>query len=583
MKFLSSQLTYLLTEKETRRNLKALLKYLLFLTLVIVVYSIAFHVIMDRVEDRDFSWVTGVYWTLTVMSTLGFGDITFTSDIGRLFSLLVLLSGIVLLLIVLPFAFIRFFYAPWLEAQIRLRAPREVPSGTSDHVVIIGYDDIARGLLRKLTPLGVPCFVLERDPALASELHGDGVPVVAGEIDSVATYSSLEVERARAVLTNLDDATNTNVTLTVRETAGDVPVYSLVEEDDSVDLLELAGADHVIPLKRRLGEQLANRVGAGHAQSQLVGRFENLLIAEFPVHKTPLAGRTIRETKLRQVLGINVVAVWERGRLLPAHADLELTDSSVPVVVGTQEQMLELDTLLVIYDVNLNPVLVLGGGKVGTAAARALRDKGMAVHLVEKDPVVAARIEAELPGCVFVGDAADREVLLEAGLDKAPSVILTTNNDATNIYLAVYCRRLQPGLRIVSRINHERNIEAIHRAGADLALSYAHLGVETVFSLLRGQELVLLGEGLEFLTLDLPEALAGRSLAECDLGRRTGLNVVGVETADGIVVNPGADLSLPTGSKLLAIGTGEQRRKFRELFAPTDSLRALFTPRSDST
>ncbi|MEL7061859.1 MAG: potassium channel family protein, partial [Acidobacteriota bacterium] len=112
MKFLGSQLTYLLTERETRRNLKALAQFLAFLLLVIVIFSIAFHVIMERVEGRSFSWITGLYWTLTVMSTLGFGDITFESDVGRLFSVVVLLSGIVLLLIVLPFAFIRFFYAP---------------------------------------------------------------------------------------------------------------------------------------------------------------------------------------------------------------------------------------------------------------------------------------------------------------------------------------------------------------------------------------------------------------------------------------------------------------------------------------
>jgi spermidine/putrescine transport system permease protein len=55
-------------------------------------------------EGQDHSWLTGVYWTLTVMSTLGFGDITFTSDLGRLFSIVVLLSGIFMLLIVLPFA-----------------------------------------------------------------------------------------------------------------------------------------------------------------------------------------------------------------------------------------------------------------------------------------------------------------------------------------------------------------------------------------------------------------------------------------------------------------------------------------------
>lgn len=79
---------------------------------------------MWGVEGQEHSWITGLYWTLTVMSTLGFGDITFTSDIGRLFTVVVLVSGIVLLLMVLPFAFIRHFYAPWLEEQTKRRAPR---------------------------------------------------------------------------------------------------------------------------------------------------------------------------------------------------------------------------------------------------------------------------------------------------------------------------------------------------------------------------------------------------------------------------------------------------------------------------
>ena len=50
---------------------------------------------------------------------------------------------------------------------------------------------------------------------------------------------------------------------------------------------------------------------------------------------------------------------------------------------------------------------------------------------------------------------------INAGILEAASVLLTTNDDAMNIYLAVYCRRLNPNLRIVSRITHERNVEAI--------------------------------------------------------------------------------------------------------------------------
>ncbi len=146
MKFVVSQLTYFLGESENRRNIGVLLKFLAFLFGIITAYSVIFHIIMVY-ENRDYSWITGFYWTLTVMSTLGFGDIVFNSDVGKIFSIIVLLSGIILLLIVLPFTFIRFVYAPWLEAHVQARAPREVQPELAGHVIICSYDAIAPGLI----------------------------------------------------------------------------------------------------------------------------------------------------------------------------------------------------------------------------------------------------------------------------------------------------------------------------------------------------------------------------------------------------------------------------------------------------
>ena len=62
---------------------------------------------------------------------------------------------------------------------------------------------------------------------------------------------------------------------------------------------------------------------------------------------------------------MNVVAVWERGHLVPVTPDTILADGSFPVVMGSEEQITNLDTYLVIYNTNFNPVLVIGGGKVG--------------------------------------------------------------------------------------------------------------------------------------------------------------------------------------------------------------------------
>jgi voltage-gated potassium channel len=83
MKFLGSQLAYLMANPEQRANLRGLAKYLAFLVGMVCLYAVLFHVIKASVEGEQHSWVTGFYWTLVVMSTLGFGDITFTSDIGR--------------------------------------------------------------------------------------------------------------------------------------------------------------------------------------------------------------------------------------------------------------------------------------------------------------------------------------------------------------------------------------------------------------------------------------------------------------------------------------------------------------------
>ena len=565
MKVLGSLIASLVLEQEQRRNLRVLLRYVGFLLACIALYSVLFHFIMLNVEGREHSWITGIYWTLTVMSTLGFGDITFESDLGRLFSILVLMSGVVLLLIVLPFVFIRSFYAPWLEARLRLTAPRKVPDDLSGHVLLCGMDSFSPDLALRLSQQGIPYRVMEEDPARAAAMHQQGIAVVTGALDSAESFARAGADRARMIVANQDDAMNTNIILTAREVAPNVPIVALAENYDSVDILSLSGANHVLQLKRHLGEQLAQRVNAGYAQSHVIGSYRGLQIAEFPIHNTPLVGRTIRESGLRDIAGVTVVGIWEHARLQPAHPDTVLRDLSFPVVVGTEEMIQELDEFLCIYDVNVHPVLVIGGGKVGRAATRALKRKGIPVHMVEKDPAMVSRI-GDLPDRLIVGDAARREVLTEAGIDAAPTVLLTTNDDAVNLYLCVYCRRLNPETRIVSRITHQRNVPSIRRAGADLALSYGELGVESIYSLVQNRSQVILGQGVELSTFPLPAGLEGSTLAQSGIGAASGVNVIAVESSDGGVTFARGSTPLNPGDQLVVIASREQMERFREVF-----------------
>jgi len=564
MKILGTELAYLARDYRTKRNLRVLAQYLAISLVLVLVFTILFHVIM-LYEGKEHTWLTGLYWTLTVMSTLGFGDITFGTDLGRLFSILVLISGMVLLLVVLPFSFIHFFYAPWLEAQTQSQLPRAVPPDTSGHVIITHYDELAKGLVKRLAAEGVPCFVLEPDLARAPDLQQDGVPVIVGDPESGATYEALRIQHARLVFANCADTVNANILLTIRELSEKLPVLTLAAEIDSGDVLELGGASYVMPLKHRLGEQLANRVLAGHAQAQVIGRHEQLVLAELPVKHTFLEGKTVATARLRERFGLSIACLWERSSLKPVRPDTRLSDETVVVLVGSEASLARLNQVLDRYDVNPNPVLVIGAGMVGRAAALSLHQRGIPFNFLDRDETLPPGLR-QLAQHVVIGDAAEREALMEAGLAKAPTVILSTSDDGTNIFLALYCRRLRPNVRILSRITEEKNLDAIHRAGADLVLSLSSLGVGTVASFLRGTGPVILGGGGELYYLATPASLHGKVLAESGIGARTGLQIIGLRQHGALLTELRPDLPLVRDAELLAIGTPEQRESFAKQY-----------------
>ncbi|WP_339705557.1 NAD-binding protein [uncultured Kriegella sp.] len=565
MKFVSSQLAYYLKDSAFKRNARKLLRYVALLAVVVLIHSILFHIIMMTVEGRFYSWVTGFYWTLTVMSTLGFGDITFESDIGRLFSIIVLLSGIILLLVVLPFAFIRFFYVPYLDSTNKNKVPRQVPAGTKDHIIICSLEMIARDLTEKLGQEKIPYYIIESDSQIALERHDKNIPVILGESDEEETFRLANIDQAKLVLVNKNDTENTKIILTIRHAAPNVPIVVIANEEEAIHVLQLSGANHVLPVKKWLGSQLANRVNAQHAKSHPIGEYEDLKIAELAVHNTPLVNNTIRETNFRQKFGVSIVAVWKRGRLKPALAHEKLTEDSVLMIIGNEDQLQGIDELFYNYNVNPNPVLVIGGGRVGKAAAETLKENGILVNMIDKDSNVCKKVKY-LCKKVFVGNASDYDLLKEAGILETPSVLLSTNDDTMNIYLASYCRQLNKNVRIVSRISDTRNIDIIHRAGADFVLSYATLGAVAVLSIVKGQKLTVLGEGVRLFISSIPTSLFGKTLAESGIGAKTGLSVIAINQNQTVITQLPANTLLSPGAEIVMIGNAEMKQKFNSIF-----------------
>ncbi len=570
MKFISSQLSVFMQTRGAKRNMFFLLRFLMLLVFLIGAYSVIFHYIM-QFEGRTYSWTTGVYWTLTVMSTLGFGDITFTSDMGRFFSIVVLMSGVILLLVMLPFTFIQYFYAPWLEAQKKQSTPRKVPASTQNHVIFVGISPLTLNTIDELERYGTQCVLLCNDSQGTLDLIDQGYETIMGDHDDGAVYKNLRLEKA-AMLVALDsDMRNTNITFTARDVNEQVPITTSVQSDEAIDILGLAGATHVVQFHKLLGTALARRVLDAKSPTSVINEYRQLVIAEAPAMRTELVGKNLIECGLRAKTGVNVVGLWERGKFIQALPQTIFTDSSVVVMAGTQEQMKEVDKFLgKPMQVEDNPVVILGCGRVGIAAAQQLESMGRSYRFVEKKLRAGALVDKKH---IILGDAADIDTLEEAGIRTSPSVLITTHDDDTNIYLTLYCRRLRPDIQIISRANLDRNIGILHAAGADLVLSLASMMTSNIINLLAPGKVFMLNEGLKIFRSKIGAKLQGQSLIESGIRNLTGCNVVALQDKDGIMqVNPAPNHIFCKNEEIFLIGDSTAEEAFNDTYGSHEGL-----------
>lgn len=558
IKFLPALIASFVQKRQQRQNLKVITVFCGALLALVVIYSIGFHVIMEREGRKDeHGWFAGFYWTLTTMSTLGFGDITFRSILGQAFSILVLISGMVFLLVVLPFTFIEFFYAPWMAAHSAARAPRELPEKTSGHVLITHYDEVTHSLINKLHVYKISYSLLMADLAQALELHDLGFNVMVGDLDNPKTYQRARADQAALVAATGTDTSNTNVAFTVREMSAGVKIVTTASKTASVDILELSGSNYVMQLPQMMGRSLARRASGGDALAHAIGNFNRLLIAEASAAGTPLVNQTLKETRLRELTGVSIIGIWERGQFINAGPDVTVTTNSILVLAATQAQLKKYNQLFCIYHISEAPVIIIGAGRVGRATGEALERRKIDYRIVEKLPdriLVKERY-------VF-GDAADYEVLKAAGIEKTSTIIITTHEDDMNIYLTIYCRRLRPDIQIISRSTRERNVSSLHRAGADFVLSYASMGANAIFNYLQKSDILMIAEGLNVFRTKVPPALAGKTLIESAIRAETGTTVIAINNNNDMKINPDPVEVMEPDAEIVLIGSFEAQDQF---------------------
>lgn len=548
-----------LTAPVRQRNVRLLLLLLAVFAALVAVYSGLFHVLMQA-EGQEHSWPTAVYWTLVTMTTLGFGDITFQSDAGRIFSVVVLLSGTLFLLILLPFTFIQFVWIPWVSQRDAERVSRRLDADVAGHLVLTGAGAIEDVLIERARRAGVPHVLLVAEIEEALRLHDRGYRVMLGALDDPRTYVAARVDSAAMVVTTRSDTANTNIVFTVREISPRVPIIATANSPASVDILQLAGAGDVLELGDRLGDAMAERILEAGSRSRILGEIAGVAIAEAVVRGSA-PPRTAGELIERS--GVHAVGTWHRGEFSPTTPESPLLPGSVVVLAGSRQQLTSYDAIWGEAAARVGAVVVIGGGRVGRRVGAALAAAGIAYKIVERLPERGGD-----PAHYVIGDAAEFDVLAAAGLAAAAAVVVTTHDDDVNVYLAIYARRLRPNIQVIARANLDRNVSTLYRAGADAVLSYAATGAAAIWNRFRPDESLLLAEGLDVFRVPVPRAIAGGCLSEARIAEATGCQVVAVIAAGGAArCDFAGEAPLAAGAELILIGDAADQERFRDKYA----------------
>jgi voltage-gated potassium channel len=212
--------------------------------------------------------------------------------------------------------------------------------------------------------------------------------------------------------------------------------------------------------------------------------------------------------------------------------------------------------------------VICGYGRVGRQVALDLLAKGKPCVVVDPEPMALAGVAAELP--YVIGDAADDEVLKRAGIARAVGLVVTTGDDPTNLFVTLSAHAVNPRLIIVARANEDSTEPKLRRAGATHVISPYTISGRRIAAQLLSPTLtdfldVVLHSGklelwLEECRVREGSDLHGKTVAELDVRRRIGANVLAVRRRDQgtILTNPPSDLRFEPGDVLIAFGTRDQ-------------------------
>jgi voltage-gated potassium channel len=224
--------------------------------------------------------------------------------------------------------------------------------------------------------------------------------------------------------------------------------------------------------------------------------------------------------------------------------------------------------------------IICGAGRVGRSVAREFAGRPVPFVVIENNESKLAKYTSE-NWLTMVGDATQESTLRDARIDQAIGLIAATTTDASNTYIVLTARSLNPDLKIIARASEENAEKHLLTAGANSVVSpYSFAGHRIAQSFLRPHVLDFidsatihqhLGMDLEIAEIIIPEhsRFGGESLATSKMRQELGVIVLAIKRGGEMRMNPTHDDVIQPGDFLIVMGDPKALRKLEVEAAAT--------------
>jgi voltage-gated potassium channel len=189
----------------------SVIRGIIFLILVLILGTVWFSTV------EGFTLVEGLYMTVITISTVGFKEVHELDTSGRIFVVLLIISGLTILTYTLG-AVGRVIVEGTIERYVGRRKMLHEIEKMKNHYIICGHGRIGEILCDELQGESVPFVIIEGDPEKAEMLSGKGFMVVEGDATEDETLTRAGVKHAKGLVAVVgNNVDNLYITLSARE------------------------------------------------------------------------------------------------------------------------------------------------------------------------------------------------------------------------------------------------------------------------------------------------------------------------------------------------------------------------------